>query len=214
MCRFGYTHRKQLTQRLLTLDCRRDAVLVRHMYSAHSLSTARLQTETAHRLTSKRRRCRAWLAACGCISTAPPSIDRVPASQVVRSLAMHSSDLFLLRAYMSYHLRPKSDRRQGQSNRRAIARGGRRASDDLNEFLHLEDDRDVAQWFSSAVVTLECRQCGSRTKATVDQLSSSAEVRCSGCGSKLRVNGEELSSALAQLAARIEDRRRKRSKAN
>jgi predicted Zn finger-like uncharacterized protein len=65
----------------------------------------------------------------------------------------------------------------------------------------------MAQWFGGALVTIECPHCGSRKRATVDQLSSSAEVRCSGCGSKLRVNGQELSAALGQLAIALNARR-------
>jgi transcription elongation factor Elf1 len=75
-----------------------------------------------------------------------------------------------------------------------------------------EDDREVIQKFGSAVVTLECRHCAGRTKATVDQLSSTADVRCAGCGSRLRVNGVELSSALAQVAARLDDGAKKDGK--
>ena len=99
---------------------------------------------------------------------------------------------------MSISVRPKPDRRQ-EPERRAVSMRGRRSS----------DDREMTQRLGSAVVTLECRQCSRRTKVTVDQLNSSAELRCSGCGATLRANGEQLRSALAQLAARLNDRAKK-----
>jgi ribosomal protein S27E len=100
---------------------------------------------------------------------------------------------------MSVRFRPQPDRRQ-EPDRRAPASGGRRSCDDLKLTLR----------FASAVVTVECRDCGRRTKVTVAQLDSGVEVQCDGCGTHLAVNGREVSSGLAQLAARIYDASTKR----
>lgn len=55
-------------------------------------------------------------------------------------------------------------------------------------------------YFDSAVVTLECPQCGNRMKETVNGLRSSSEVPCSRCRSQLTVESEALEIALAQVA--------------
>lgn len=96
---------------------------------------------------------------------------------------------------MSDAVRPQPDRRKG-SQRRAVARGGRRSSDDVA----------LSQRFASAVVTLECGECARQTKVTVERLHSNADIRCSECDSILRANSKLLRSALTKLAARIQDR--------
>jgi hypothetical protein len=58
----------------------------------------------------------------------------------------------------------------------------------------------MTQHFGDAIVTVECSECGARTKRTVANLRTDARVRCSYCCSTITVDGEQLKDAVARFA--------------
>ena len=55
--------------------------------------------------------------------------------------------------------------------------------------------------FGSALLTVECPGCQTRTQHTLRHLGMSPELRCLTCNSLLRVDGAEVRLALATLEA-------------
>ena len=55
--------------------------------------------------------------------------------------------------------------------------------------------------FGSALLTIECPGCHTRTQHTLGHLGTSPELRCLTCNSRLRVDGAEVRLALATLEA-------------
>ena len=59
----------------------------------------------------------------------------------------------------------------------------------------------MSERFGSAVLTIECPGCQSRTQHTLAHLGTSPELRCLACNSLLRVDGAQVRLALAALEA-------------
>ena len=57
--------------------------------------------------------------------------------------------------------------------------------------------------FSSAVLTLQCVDCGNRMKRTMHQMRISSELMCHACDSVLGVSNEQLRMVVAMLERRM-----------
>ena len=63
--------------------------------------------------------------------------------------------------------------------------------------------RKMEERFSSAVLTLECVDCGNRMKRTMHQIRISPELMCLTCDSVLGVSSEQLRMVVAMLERRL-----------
>ena len=59
----------------------------------------------------------------------------------------------------------------------------------------------MTERFSGAELTVECPNCGTRSKHSLGHLRMSPQLRCVACESRLQVDGEQLRTALAMLEA-------------